>query len=172
VDRATDDGDDVNDDASVEGTDLPDEQSRLRPELQVTSPQTISLGDPRLTAGNAAEPAWDAWREQLAGVGGTSPLVHFADHPRGRIELSTTHPGGLAQFITGKTTLLSSLIRDEVALRAARVAAGHVEAKGTELATVRGIDAVKLGIGIADWQHGDEHFRGPRSPGRRCRCRA
>ncbi|MBK0297400.1 hypothetical protein IAE22_36840, partial [Bacillus sp. S34] len=64
------------------------------------------------------------------------PLTHFADHPRARIELSTTHPGGLAQFITGKTTLLSSLIRDEVALRAARIAAGHVEAKGTELATV------------------------------------
>ncbi|WNY35228.1 hypothetical protein Q9Q99_10020 [Curtobacterium flaccumfaciens] len=139
-----------------------DEPDRmLRPELQMTSPQAISLGDPRLQAGNAAEPTWDGWRTQLTGVGGTSPLTHFSDHPRARIELSTTHPGGLAQFITGKTTLLSSLIRDEVALRAARVAAGHVEAKGTELATVRGIDAVKLGIGMADWKHGDEQFRGP-----------
>ncbi len=48
-----------------------------------------------------------------------------------------------------------------MALRAARIAAGHVEAKGTELSTVRGIDAVKLGIGMADWKHGDEQFRGP-----------
>ncbi|WP_372454460.1 AAA family ATPase [Curtobacterium oceanosedimentum] len=183
ADRATDGEDDVNDDVPVEGaqehadddqgdqddrrgqqeeravTDEPDRT--LRPELQLTSPQAISLGDPRLQAGNAAEPTWDGWRTQLTGVGGTSPLTHFSDHPRARIELSTTHPGGLAQFITGKTTLLSSLIRDEVALRAARVAAGHVEAKGTELATVRGIDAVKLGIGMADWQHGDEQFRGP-----------
>ncbi|MEK6309354.1 MAG: AAA family ATPase [Curtobacterium sp.] len=144
------------------GPDPADETDRtLRPEQQLTSPQAISLGDPRLQAGNAAEPAWDAWRKQLTGVGGTSPLTRFSDHPRARIELSTTHPGGLAQFITGKTTLLSSLIRDDVALRAARIAAAHVEAKGTELATVRGIDAVKLGIGMADWKHGDEHFRGP-----------
>ncbi len=170
----TDGADDADDDVPVQGADAPtggreqregdrpDEPDRtLRPELQLTSPQAISLGDPRLQAGNAAEPTWDAWRTQLTGVGGTSPLTHFSDHPRARIELSTTHPGGLAQFITGKTTLLSSLIRDEVALRAARVAAAQVEAKGTELATVRGIDAVKLGIGMADWQHGDEHFRGP-----------
>ncbi|MFZ7087601.1 AAA family ATPase [Curtobacterium sp. RRHDQ10] len=131
------------------------------PAHQVTSPQQISLGDPRLTAGNAAEPAWDAWRQQLAGVGGTSPLVHFSDHPRSRIELSTTHPGGLAQFITGKTTLLSSLIRDEVAFRAARIAAAFVEERGMELATVRGIDAVKLGIGMVDWKHQDVDHRGP-----------
>ncbi|KQO63867.1 ATP-binding protein [Curtobacterium sp. Leaf261] len=139
---------------------MPEEQATI-PEQQLTSPQQISLGDPRLTAGNSAEPVWDAWREQLTGVGGTSPLVHFADHPRSRIELSTTHPGGLAQFITGKTTLLSSLIRDEVAFRAARIAAGFVEERGMELATVRGIDAVKLGIGMVDWKHQDVDFRGP-----------
>ena len=131
------------------------------PEPQVTAPHQLSLGDPRLVAGNAAEPVWENWRAQLAGVGGTSPLIHFSDHPAARIELSTTHPGGLAQFITGKTTLLSSLIRDDVALRAARVAAGNVEEKGTELATVRGIDAVKLGIGIADWVHAEVTYRGP-----------
>jgi len=135
--------------------------ANLRAHEQVTSPHEVSLGDPRLTTGNAAQPVWDAWREQLAGVGGTSPLVHFADHPRSRIELSTTHPGGLAQFITGKTTLLSSLIRDDVAFRAARIAAGFVEEKGMELATVRGIDAVELGIGMADWKHGDVDYRGP-----------
>ena len=78
-----------------------------------------------------AEPTWDAWRTELATVGGSSPLLHFVDTPRTRIELSSTHPGGLAQFITGKTTLLSNLIRDEVALRIAKTAAGEIVEEGS-----------------------------------------
>src|SRR5690606_8939177 len=104
---------------------------------QVTAPHALSLGDPKLEAGNVAEPTWAEWRAELAGLGGRSPLLHFVDSPRTRIELSTTHPGGLAQFITGKTTLLSSLSRDEVALRNAKLAAGAIAAKGLELSTSR-----------------------------------
>ena len=97
-----------------------------------TSPESLSLGDPELVAGNVAEPAWRRWQGELAEVGGRSPLVRFVDTPRTRIELSTTHPGGLPQFITGKSTLLSSLIRDELALRNARLAAAEITQKGVE----------------------------------------
>jgi hypothetical protein len=110
---------------------------------------------------NVAEPTWDAWRTELATVGGSSPLLHFVDTPRTRIELSSTHPGGLAQFITGKTTLLSNLIRDEVALRIAKTAAGEIAAKGLELSTARGIDAIALGIGVVEWRHEDVDYRAP-----------
>ncbi|MCU1509395.1 MAG: family ATPase [Glaciihabitans sp.] len=130
-------------------------------ETQVTAPHALGLGLSNFEVGNVAEPAWAVWREQLAALGGRSPLLHFVDTPRTRIELSVTHPGGLAQFITGKTTLLSNLIRDEVALRAARVAAGEIAAKGLELSTARGIDAIHLGIGIAEWQHDDVDYRAP-----------
>nr|WP_236940805.1 AAA family ATPase [Frondihabitans sp. 762G35] len=126
-----------------------------------TQPHTLSLGDPRLSVGNVAEPVWEAWRTRLAATGGESTLLHFADAPRTRIELSTTHPGGLAQFITGKTTLLSSLIRDDLALRTARLAASEIAAKGLELSTVRGIDAVHLAIGIAQWSFAGESHRAP-----------
>ena len=102
-------------------------------------------------AGDVADPVRSQWRAELAAVGGSSPLLHFVDDPSTRIELSTTHPGGLARFITGQTTLLSQLIRDDVALRAARLAADNVSAKGLELSTTRGIDAVRLGIGLACW---------------------
>ncbi|WP_245867077.1 DUF4011 domain-containing protein [Diaminobutyricimonas aerilata] len=128
---------------------------------QVTAPHAISLGDPTLTTGNAAEPVWRRWREQLAAIGGTSPLLHFHDVPRSRIELSTTHPGGLAQFITGKTTMLSSLIRDELALRQAKLAAGAIASKGVELSTARGLDAVHLAIGIVEWSHDGTEYRAP-----------
>ena len=130
-------------------------------ERQVTTPHAVSTGDPAHRPGNIAEPTWQGWREELSRIGGASPLLHFVDAPRTRIELSTTHPGGLAMFITGKTTLLSSLIRDDLALRAAKMAAGEIAAKGVELATARGIDSVHLGIGIAKWQHDGEEFRAP-----------
>lgn len=128
---------------------------------QVTAPHVLSTGDPKFKAGNVAEPTWTDWRAELAAVGGRSPLLHFVDAPRTRIELSTTHPGGLAQFITGKTTMLSSLIRDDLALRSAKVAAGHIAAKALELATARGIDSVHLGIGIAEWRFEDVDYRAP-----------
>ncbi|MFP7761184.1 AAA family ATPase [Marisediminicola sp. LYQ134] len=137
------------------------EETPARAEHQVTAPHALSLGDPSYRLGNVAEPTWQGWRAELATLGGRSPLLHFVDAPRTRIELSTTHPGGLARFITGKTTLLSSLIRDDLALRAAKTAAGEIASKGVELATARGIDSVHLGIGLAEWQFGDEDFCAP-----------
>jgi hypothetical protein len=130
-------------------------------EQQVTAPHVLTFGDPNYTLANVAEPVWHKWRTELTAVGGPSPLVHFVDSPRTRIELGATHPGGLAQFITGKSTLLSSLIRDDVALRAAKLAAGEIAAKGLELATARGIDSIHLGIGIAQWQHAGVDYRAP-----------
>ena len=62
---------------------------------------------------------WQSWRLEVERIGGRSPLASFVDTTATRIELSTTHPGGLAQFITGRPTALSSLIRDDLALRVA-----------------------------------------------------
>ncbi|MET0726546.1 MAG: AAA family ATPase, partial [Leifsonia sp.] len=127
----------------------------------MTAPHAVTTGDPAAPAANIAEPAWERWRDELHGVGGRSPLIHFDDQPRTRIELSVTHPGGLPQFITGKTVLLSSLIRDELALRNARLAAGAITQKGIELRSMRGIESVHLGIGLAQWRHEDEEFLAP-----------
>lgn len=134
---------------------------QARAERTTTVPHAVSAGDPRLEVVNVAEPVWAGWRSELAGVGGQSTLLHFIDSPKTRIELSATHPGGLAQFITGKPTLLSSLIRDDIALRAARTAANALAAKALDLATARGIDTVHLGIGIAEWEYQGEDFRAP-----------
>lgn len=121
---------------------------------QFTSPQSLHF-DVGTAPSNVAEPTRDRWRAELSAVGGRSPLLHFVDSPRTHIELGATHPGGLAQFITGKTTLLSNLIRDDLALRSAKAAASLIAAKGLELASTRGIDAIHLGIGIAEWRLGD-----------------
>ncbi|WP_375880245.1 DEAD/DEAH box helicase [Microcella putealis] len=119
------------------------------------------MGDPAVTPMNVASDTWQRWRDELAALGGASPLLHFDDDPRGRIELGTSHPGGLARFIAGSPTLLSNLVRDDVALRTARVAAERIADKGLELSSVRGIDAIALGIGMVVWSHGGETFRAP-----------
>lgn len=137
------------------------ENDPARAQQQVTSPHSLSLGDPKFTAVNVAEPMWSGWRASLDTIGGENPLLHFVDGPLTRIELGATHPGGLAQFITGKTTLLSSLIRDDVALRAAKLAASVIAQKSMELSTTRGIDSVHLGIGVAQWQFEDVEYRAP-----------
>lgn len=103
----------------------------------------------------------EAWRNELERVGGLSPLLHFEDHPSNRIELSTTHPGGLPQFISGQKILLSSLIRDELALRSAKIAAGRVTDKANEMRAVRGLETIHLGVGLASWQHNGEEFSAP-----------
>ncbi|MDR6613775.1 AAA family ATPase [Leifsonia sp. 1010] len=151
LDRKTED-----DDAT---SGIPDDDA-LNPRT-TTAPHALSLGDPALVAGNIADPVWKRWRDEIAAVGGVSPLLHFEDSPRTRIELSTTHPGGLPQFITGQSTLLSSLIRDELALRTARAAANAITAKGIELRSVRGIESVHLAIGLAQWRHGSEEYFAP-----------
>ncbi|ROR66223.1 AAA family ATPase [Agrococcus jenensis] len=107
------------------------------------------------------EGEWEAWASALRRVGGRSPLTDFIDTTATRVELSTTHPGGLAQFITGRPTALSSLIRDDLALRAARGAAAAIASKGIELAAARSIDAVHLGIGMVRFPHGDRVVYGP-----------
>lgn len=142
-----------------ESSDRPDNDA-LNP-MTTTSPHVLTLGDPTVRAGNIAEPLRHRWRHEIAQLGGPSPLLHFTDDRRGGIELSTTHPGGLPQFITGKSTLLSSLIRDELALRNAKLAAAAITAKGVELRSVRGIDAIHLAIGLAHWRFDGEEFTAP-----------
>ncbi len=137
-----------------------------KPEEDISVHETANLSETLLPTGPVA--AVDAfasehqqWREELATIGGPSPLIYFDDEPMNRIELSTTHPGGMPQFITGQKILLSALIRDDVALRQARIAAGRVTDKATEMRAVRGLETVHLGIGIAKWHFEGEDFCAP-----------
>ncbi|WP_432206664.1 AAA family ATPase [Microbacterium phyllosphaerae] len=110
---------------------------------------------------HAAEAERTRLRAEAADLGGSSPLVTFRDTVESGIDISKAHPGSLPQFITGKSTLLSNLFRDEVGLRTARLAAERITAKNTELRTVRGIEAVHLAVGVAGWRIGGADFAAP-----------
>ncbi|MFB9645370.1 AAA family ATPase [Microbacterium terregens] len=110
---------------------------------------------------HVAEPERDRLRAMAADLGGPSTLLHFDDANSGGIEITKAHPGSLPQFITGRSTLLSNLFRDEVALRNARLAAERITAKNVELRTARGIEPVHLAVGLASWRIGGLDCRAP-----------
>ncbi|WP_045255880.1 ATP-binding protein [Microbacterium hydrocarbonoxydans] len=127
---------------------------------------SVTLGELKGSAtgievAHAAEAERTRLRAEAADLGGPSPLVSFRDTASSGIDISKAHPGSLPQFITGKSTLLSNLFRDEVGLRTARLAAERITAKNTELRTVRGIEAVHLAVGVAGWKIGGADFAAP-----------
>nr|WP_245563230.1 AAA family ATPase [Microbacterium gubbeenense] len=105
--------------------------------------------------------AIDDLQDAAGRLGGDSTLLKYREGPESFIEITMAHPGSLPQFITGRSTLLSNLFRDEVALRGARLAAERIAAKNVELRTSRGIDAVRLAVGLASWRVGSEEFTAP-----------
>lgn len=149
---------------------MPDEDRFESPELPAISDAPASdpaaidhlaVGLTSFTSSNAATPRRDLWRQEIAALGGVSPLTHFVDTPRTRIDLTAAHPGGIPRFLSGQSTALALLFREEFGLRNARLAASSLEIKALELAATRGLDAIKLAIGIASWTNNDEAFCAP-----------
>lgn len=118
------------------------------------TPGDLGLSEPGVEVMHVAEPERDRLRREIAQLGGRSTLLHYSDTADAGIEITKAHPGSLPQFITGRSTLLSNLFRDEVALRTARIAAERLTAKNVELRTARGLDSVRLGVGLATWRIG------------------
>ncbi|MFV0374357.1 AAA family ATPase [Microbacterium sp.] len=117
--------------------------------------------DTELDTAPAGDPQQERLRFLAAHLGGRSTLLHYTDAGDAGIDVTTAHPGSLPQFITGRSTLLSGLFRDEVALRSARIAAERIAAKDVELRTARGLHAVHLAVGIAHWTADDTAFSAP-----------
>nr|WP_274638544.1 AAA family ATPase [Microbacterium bovistercoris] len=119
------------------------------------------LSEPGVSVMHVAEPERERIRAQAAELGGRSTLLQFSDAIDAGIEITKAHPGSLPQFITGRSTLLSNLFRDEVGLRGARRAAAQVATKNVELRTARGLDVVRLAVGLATWADGDRAYCAP-----------
>ncbi|MET0813014.1 MAG: AAA family ATPase [Microbacterium sp.] len=125
-----------------------------------TAPGDLAVAEPGVTVAHVADPERERLRLEAARLGGRSTLLHFADDDAA-IEITKAHPGSLPQFLTGRSTLLSGLFRDEVALRTARLAAERITAKSVELRTTRGLDTVHLAVGLASWRVGEADSSAP-----------
>lgn len=125
------------------------------------TPGDLGVAESDAQVAHAADAERERLRAEAAELGGRSTLLQFADDPESGIEFTKAHPGSIPPFITGKSTLLSNLFRDEVALRTAGIAASRITAKHLELRTVRGIDAVHLAVGLASWRIGGPSYTAP-----------
>ncbi len=124
-------------------------------------PGRLAVADDDVRVAHVATGDRARLRAEAAQLGGRSPLLRYLDGPEAGIEITKAHPSSLPTFITGKSTLLSNLFRDEVALRTATLAATRVTSRSVELRTVRGIDAVHLAVGLAQWRIGGVHYCAP-----------
>lgn len=92
------------------------------------------------------------WLEKLGPGAGTDTLLRFAGSASNSIDLTHAHPSGLAQFLAGRRTRLSMLLRDADTYTVGRRTARALRAKIQELSEDRGIDVGYLASGIATWR--------------------
>jgi len=99
-----------------------------------------------------ARSSWDSWREEILALGVTNPLISFEPNSFGQIDLERSHPGGFSQFITGRQTLLSNLVRDPLAFSRALSAARRIKNKAERLSEHFGIDSLFVVGGLANFE--------------------
>ncbi|MFT4210468.1 MAG: AAA family ATPase [Microbacterium sp.] len=124
-------------------------------------PGDLNVAEPEVEVAHVADAERTRIRAQATLLGGRSTLLAYEDTPEHGIDINKAHPGSLPQFLTGRSTLLSNLYRDEVALRTARTAAERIAAKNVELRTARGLESVNLAVGMAGWKIGGVAYTAP-----------
>ncbi len=99
-----------------------------------------------------AKEQWAKWQEEIRAIGVTNPLTNFEPNAFGQIDLERSHPGGFSQFITGRQTLLSNLVRDPLAFSRALSSARRIKAKSDRISSQFGIQTLHLIGGVANFE--------------------
>ena len=93
------------------------------------------------------------WADEIRAIGGTNPLLNFEPNSYGQLDLEKGHPGGLAQFVSAKTTTLSSLFREPLTFSKGLAAARRISERGSRLQQNAGINTVFLAGGLVALAH-------------------
>ena len=91
----------------------------------------------------------DIWAAEIRAIGNTNPLTNFEPNAYGQFDLDKAHPGGLAQFVSSKTTTLSNLFRESLTFSKSLAAARRIYEKGATLRNTVGIETIYLAGGVA-----------------------
>ncbi|MEY4410069.1 MAG: hypothetical protein RLZ99_542, partial [Actinomycetota bacterium] len=91
-----------------------------------------------------------AWRDELQGIGGTNPLVSFELSSFGQVDLARSHPGGLAQLVSSRSTTLSNLVRDGVAQARAHSTVRRIKLKAERISDNFGIASLFIAGGLVE----------------------
>ncbi len=115
----------------------------------MTPPRRSHALDPARV--EAVKQARARWRHEVADLGGPNSLLWHRTSLTGTFDLNLAHPGGVAKLLSGRSTLLSELVREQVALADAGRRIGAIRDKVTELRREHGVEAGFLAIGLATW---------------------
>jgi hypothetical protein len=110
---------------------------------------------------SAAKNSFDLWASEIKQIGCSDPLSHFRDNSFGQINLDRAHPGGLAQFVTGRPALLSNLVRDPLSYSRALSAARRIKAKQLSLSEHFGLETLYMASGLVDLTQDGHDLRMP-----------
>lgn len=93
------------------------------------------------------------WAEEIRAIGGTNPLLNFEANAFGQLDFEKAHPGGLAQFVSARSTTLSSLFREPLTFSKGLAAARRISERGAKLQQNAGISTVYLAGGLVGLAH-------------------
>lgn len=96
------------------------------------------------------------WRSELAELSGVVNQDDINMLDTSVVDLTAAHPSGLAQLYAGRTTHLSSLVRESSALSVARASFRTVTERSDSLLRQFGVAPVYLAIGVAAWNESVE----------------
>src|SRR5665647_3405816 len=103
----------------------PPRSTRCRCQVRTAAATRSARGSP--SAGNGSGTGADrvaaagrTWQRHLVDLGGRNTLLWYRDLPSGTLDLTTSHPSGLASLLAGRPTKLSDLVREPAALEEAR----------------------------------------------------
>jgi len=108
------------------------------------------MTDSQTPEADALAPSFDKWLAEIKQIGCSDPLSQFRDNSYGQINLERAHPGGLAQFVTGRPALLSNLVRDPLSFSRALAAAKRIKAKQLSLSEHYGLETLYMASGLVD----------------------
>ena len=127
------------------------ENAPVEPSPAETSPATSVASESRApTAKQLVETAYTQWWTALSETATKSARTLSANDPT-VIDLSSPHPTGGAHLYSGVPTLLSSLVREESALRVARGRLNNLTHQIRHLSESYGYVPVTLAIGEVWW---------------------
>lgn len=154
---------------SVAAPSRPDSGNAVEPAATEAGPSASANGAPAqpdaLTRMRSAEEVVRGWYASYAACATPDTLLGGSAVQTCWLDLTSAHPSGLAQLMAGRTTRLSSLVREPAAHAAARRRARLIRAVADELAAERGMRAGYLAAGLATWRPGRMELMDVESPG-------
>mgnify|MGYP007091936031 CR=1 FL=1 len=100
----------------------------------------------------AVRDAAAVWQRHLVDLGGRNSLLWQRTDDTVELDLTTAHPAGVAKLLSGRSVLLSQIVRSEHAYAEAYEKALAIRDLSRELLEERGILSCFLALGRATWQ--------------------